>query len=378
MMLAALETHDVKPTVVVRQPPMPPVVSVPFGIETPTTVQTSTDTAQISGQITGGGKIVTLTVDSSAVPVSSDGAFDFQRLVPIGETELLLSAKNEWAQTVEARVMVVRTPYVSAQAAYAPLDPSRLQGLPRPEAIALIIGIDQYQNAPPADFAENDARAFYDYAARGLGVPGDRIKILTGQNARRLDVQKAVQTWLEPLIAKGRSDVFVFFSGHGLASEDSKDLYLLPYDGEVSMLNESSIRRKEFIDAIVKAGAASVTMVLDTCYSGGTRGNGPSLMALTRPVMVTAKEPPVAANVTILAAAANNQLSNALAPAKHGLFSYFVMKGLEGDAAGPDHIITAARLEQYLMEHVPAEAAKLGRNQTPQIIGDGERIIERW
>ena len=171
--------------------------------------------------------------------------------------------------------------------------------------------------------------------------------------------------------------MFVFFSGHGLASDDGRDLFLLPYDGDRAMLADSSLRRKEIIDTIVNAGAASATLFLDTCYSGGTRGKD-TLTTLTRPVMIAAKEQPIPPNVTILAAAANDQLSNALAPTKHGLFSYFLMKGLEGEAAGPDRIITAARLEQYLMDHVPTEAAKLGRTQTPQLMGNDGKVVASW
>ena len=371
MIQSASEAYSIKPPL--THPPAPS----PFSLETAATIETSTDAARITGHITGGGAVTTLTVDGQSVSVSADGSFDFQRLVSIGKTDLLLIAKNEWAQTAEARITVVRTPYASAQTEYAPLNPSRLQGAPHPEAIALIIGIEQYQNAPPADFAEKDARAFYDYAAKSLGVPVDQIKVLSGQNASRLGVQKTLRTWLIPLIAKGRSDVFVYFSGHGLASDDGKDTFLLPYDGDVAMLAESSLRQKDLVDTIRTAGAASVTLMLDTCYSGNARNNA-TLVPSTRPVMIAAKEQPVQPHVTILAAAANNQLSNVLPSVQHGLFSYFLMQGLEGQAAGADHIITAARLERYLMDHVPVEAAKLGHPQTPQLLGDGERELSKF
>ncbi|CAA7627263.1 conserved hypothetical protein [Magnetospirillum sp. SS-4] len=101
-------------------------------------------------------------------------------------------------------------------------------------------------------------------------------------------------------------------------------------------------------------------------------------MASARPILVTAKELAAPPNVTILAAAGNDQLSSSLPAAKHGLFSYFLMKGLEGEAAGPDRTITAAKLEAYLAEKITVEAAKLGRAQTPQLIGDGSRVISSW
>lgn len=134
------------------------------------------------------------------------------------------------------------------------------------------------------------------------------------------------------------------------------------------------IRRKDLIEALTQAGAKSVTLFLDTCYSGGTRGKE-SLIASARPLFIAAKEDAAAANVTIFAAAANNQLSSSLAQVRHGLFSYYLMKGLEGEAAGADRIITASSLQSYLVARVPGEAAKLGRTQTPQLVGDGSRVI---
>jgi len=337
---------------------------------------TSSQAVDLVGKIVGGGRVASFTVDGSTAPVRDDGTFNFQRTVPIGVSEIAISVRDEWNQKAEARIKVVRETATSGQQ-FAELNPTHAKTRERPDAIALIIGIDQYKSIPPAEFAENDAKAFYDYATNALGIPASRIRLLTGNDASRLDIQKALRTWAKPLIRRGKTDVFVFFSGHGLASEDGNDLFLLPYDGDRDLLAESAIRRKELVDAALDAGAASATLFLDTCYSGGTRGKE-TLVASARPLMLVAKDQQVPPNVTILAAAGNDQLSSSLAAVKHGLFSYFLMKGLEGDAAGTDHTITAAKLESYLVDHIPSEAAKLGRTQTPQLVGDGDRVISGW
>lgn len=263
----------------------------------------------------------------------------------------------------------------AAEILYPPLNPNAHHGQPRPQALALIIGIDHYENEPAAEFAENDARSFYDYAVNALGVPKDRVKLLMGSQARRIDILKALSTWGKPLTVRGQTEVFVFFSGHGLAN--GKKLLLLPYDGDVAVLNDSAIRRKDIIDAFVHAGAASTTLFLDTCFSGSTRGKE-SLWASARPIAITVTDEAIPPSVTIFAAAGNDQLSSALAATGHGLFSYYVMKGLEGGAAGGGHSITSANLEAYLTDHIPQEAAKLGRSQSPQMQGDGARVLMAW
>ena len=59
--------------------------------------------------------------------------------------------------------------------------------------------------------------------------------------------------------------------------------------------------------------------------------------------------------------------------AKHGMFSYFVMKGLEGDADNnSDNRITAGELHSYVRENVLQQSSG---TQTPELQGDSDRIL---
>ena len=343
----------------------------------PATLRTSEETVALAGSVNGGGKLMALKVDGSAAPFSADGGFSFRRAVPVGDSAITLAATDEWGRVAQAVIKVTRTISDDQDASVQQLNPFKAHAAQRPQALALIIGIESYQSAPPAEFAESDARAFYDYAVHALGVPPTRIKLLTGQEARRLDIRRALVTWLKPMTVKGQTEVFVFFSGHGLASDDGGDTYLLPYDGDRSLLAESAIRRKDILDVVEEAGASQATVFLDTCFAGQARG-GATLTAQARPVSLIAKTEAVPPNVTILAASGNDQVSNAFAPSHHGLFSYFLMRGLEGEAADGQRRITGDSLEQYVAAHVSTEAAKLGHPQSPQLIGDGGRVISAW
>ena len=55
------------------------------------------------------------------------------------------------------------------------------------------------------------------------------------------------------------------------------------------------------------------------------------------------------------------------------------MKGMEGGAdANKDRKITAGELHAYLGNRVMKQAIRLGREQTPELSGDGERVLVRW
>lgn len=258
------------------------------------------------------------------------------------------------------------------------LDPSRLKGKSKRDAVALVIGVEDYVHLPAAQFAGRDARSFRDFAVNVLGIAPNRVKLLVNAEARQLDIQKSLSTWLKPEIADGATDVYVFFSGHGLASPDGRDLFLFPHDGDQSILDMSAIERRALIETIMAAGARSLTLFLDTCYSGGTRGDE-SLLADARPVMIVSPEDRLPPAATILAAARNNQLSSSYPAARHGLFSYFLMRGLMGEAdLDGDRAITLGELQGFAERHVRREASRRGRDQNPVLSGPADKVIARW
>ena len=174
------------------------------------------------------------------------------------------------------------------------------------------------------------------------------------------------------------ADVYFFFAGHGLASPDGKNLYLLPQNGAPSLLEETAILRSELFDVISDAKPKSATVFLDTCYSGLSRGKE-TLLASARPVFITAKEQSVPEGFTVLSAASSQQISSGLDEVKQGLFSYYLMKGMEGDAdANRDRKITAGELYDYLSKNVQKQAIRLGREQTPQLQGNSNQVLVRW
>lgn len=341
----------------------------------PPLIKTQTDTVAVEGTANGGGgTLVSIRINDRPVSFDSQGAFSFGRAVPMGSSTLSVVATNEWGVSSEAKIVVERSQPAASSISIAKLDPSQIKSPARPNSLALIIGIDEYDTLPNAAHSENDARVFFDYATNVLGVPSDRVRLLTGENARRLDIEKSLVTWLMPQLEVGKSEVFVFFSGHGLASADGETRYLLPFDGDQHLLERSAIRRSDVIRTVVDAGAKSLTLFLDTCYSGGTRGNE-TLLASARPVQVMARASAVPRNVTILSAAAGNQLANSLPEVRHGLFSYHLMRALQDAAAGPHGEVTAGEIIDVLRKRVPRDALRIGRVQEPQLNGNPHFVL---
>ena len=83
--------------------------------------------------------------------------------------------------------------------------------------------------------------------------------------------------------------------------------------------------------------------------------------------------------ITVLSAATGAQISGPLKDKEHGVFTYYVLKGLGGTADGnSDRRVTMTELASYVSKEVKAQAARLGWEQTPNLDGDGSRVLVRF
>ena len=122
----------------------------------------------------------------------------------------------------------------------------------------------------------------------------------------------------------------------------------------------------------------AVTVFLDACYSGQTRDKD-MLLAEARPISIVPVESAVPENFVVFSASSGSEISGSLPEAGHGLFSYFLMKGLEGEAdANNDKKITNGELHSYVRSNVTRQAVRLGREQTPQLQGDENRVLAEF
>ena len=114
-------------------------------------------------------------------------------------------------------------------------------------------------------------------------------------------------------------------------------------------------------------------MFLDTCYSGSSRNE--EVLLAQRGIVIEPIKQSIPSNFTVFSAAGMKQTAKMLDDAKHGLFSYYLMKGMEGDAdTNKDRKITSGELHKYVLANV----SRMQRNQTPELQGDRLRVLVQW
>lgn len=255
------------------------------------------------------------------------------------------------------------------------------RGKTRSKRWGVIFGIETYRNVPPVRFAKRDAETMRDYFTNVLGIPAANLYIKTNEEASLGEFKTIFDPkgWLSKNARDKDSEIFIYFSGHGVPSPDGKQAYLLPFDGNPNYAQNTAYELEQIYQNLGAIQAKSITMFLDSCFSGANRDNE-IILADARPVFLSSAPEPSAPHLAVFSASSGSQISSAWSDMQHGLFSYFLMKGLKGEAdANQDKSITQQELHSYVSDHVNSQARRLGREQVPQLqSADPARGIVQW
>ena len=348
-------------------------------IEIAETITVDSQTYTLKGKVKDKSKLY-LEANGRPLKISKRGNFELEGFVvdPDAGDQIKIVAIDQWKNKSEKTINIkVEFKEIAELRSYEKPNPSKIKVKQDKNKIAIIIGIEKYKILKNIDapYANRDANAFRAYANRALGIPNKNIKVLIDENATRGETLKALTLWLPQIAREKNKDIYVFFAGHGLASDDGKNLYILPQDGDAALLQYTALSRLEIFDLINRVEPKSVTMFFDTCYSGQTRDER-MLVAGLRPIRLVAEEQEVQNNFTIFTASNYDQTSGSIEEAKHGIFSYYLMMGMQGKAdTNQDKKITNGELIAYLKQNVSEEAFINNRQQEPMLSGDPDKVL---
>ena len=85
-------------------------------------------------------------------------------------------------------------------------------------------------------------------------------------------------------------------------------------------------------------------------------------------------------NFSVFSSSQSNKVSGTIKEAEHGIFSYYLMKGLAGDAdLNSDRKITNKELFVYLQDTVSKEAFTQNREQEPILASENlDQILVKY
>jgi uncharacterized caspase-like protein len=230
-----------------------------------------------------------------------------------------------------------------------------------PQSWAVVVGVSEYKSAgiPSLKYADKDAEALANFLRRpeGGGYDSDHMRVLLNKDATLANVREGLINFLNQAIDMDL--VVIYFAGHG-APEPARpqNMYLLTYDSDPASLGTSAFPMWDIQTVLARyISAKRVVVFTDACHSGGisvnfaTRGLGsaePNLVNQYLADLSKTKE-----GIVVFTASAAGEVSQEFPEFSHGVFTYYLLEGLEGKADyNNDYTVTINELMQYVEEQV--------------------------
>ncbi len=233
---------------------------------------------------------------------------------------------------------------------------------------AVVIGVSEYKEVTPLNFAHKDAEVFANYmlSKDGMGLDSSHVKLFVNEKATLQNVGNAISDIILNDLKKGDRVIF-FFAGHGdydaniLKDQALLLLYAAPkqnyfqniFSGDFISTSDLNSR---FVDPLAAKGC-EVILIIDACHangldkplSGGTEGGRITTLALQN----------MTAPVKIYSCKSDQfSLESEQWGGGRGLFSYVLMEGFYGMAdADNNNEINLKEIQRYLEDNIPKLAA---------------------
>jgi predicted Zn-dependent protease len=233
---------------------------------------------------------------------------------------------------------------------------------------ALIVGVSKYKNDktyPSLNFADDDARAFYNFlrSEDGGAIPDENIDTLIDENATQMSIWGSLGT-ISDLINPG-DRLYIFFSGHGDAYR-SDQAFLLPHDAPagkgkgdknhyligIGVINVGSLKVK--LSELMDDKDVEVVLITDACRTGEIPGGDEGKRNAYEAIFEKKY-----GEVQIISCSSDQVSREGKKWGNgRGLFSYYLINGLSGhaDVMPPDGKVTLFELSDYTKRHVQNES----------------------
>ena len=228
---------------------------------------------------------------------------------------------------------------------------------PAISVVAIGISSTLTQQIPSRTHAAHDAETVAKYFQTLGGVPSSNIALLTDRKATSAQIEKTLREWL-PTRSTTDGIVIIYFSGQAMVSPRG-EIMLVPYDGTKT---PTSLYRLSALESVLaRLHPQQAILIFD---------------GKTSPIVDQTKTPPTPrwdldGENTIRLIAVEGLATGIEDDAhRHGLFTYYLLRGLRGEAdTNRDGKVTLGEMSGFVRQKVAwASKSQFGTTQRPQII----------
>jgi hypothetical protein len=240
---------------------------------------------------------------------------------------------------------------------------------------AVVIGISHYAKGGDSEindlrYADRDATSVLDFlkSPAGGGVADQDALLLLNDQATTQSIRHALFTFLTK--PQEQDTVVIYIAGHGAPDPlDPRNLYLLTADSKPDDMGGTAFPMWQLQDVFERVlKAKRVITLADTCHSYGFSGVRAGTGVKRTNNLINQYLQRYASKGQRAVITASDISESSLEDAKwgdgHGVFTYFLLQGLQGKAdLNHDGVVTAGELFAYLKQSVPQAT---GGKQNPR------------
>jgi hypothetical protein len=220
-----------------------------------------------------------------------------------------------------------------------------------PRSYALVIGVSQYPNLDAKlqlKYTERDAEAVYStlISREGGNFRAENVHKLVGAKATLTNIRKELEEWL-PSVTKDDDRVLVYFAGHGFVYNGK--VFLAPSDFQLKNPTGTGYSTEALGAAFGSRIKGKWKVLLtDACHSGAVTSDTDVRTLNSRLLDL---------NRSLFSLTASRDREQSFESPDvgggHGVFTYYVVKGMEGEAdESKDGVVTADELTAYVQRNV--------------------------
>ena len=243
----------------------------------------------------------------------------------------------------------------------------------RESTFALIVANENYRRLSNVPFALNDGEVMRQYFNKTLGLPEKNI--LLAFDASGNDIKYNLDHISDICKTFGNdATLIVYYAGHGVPDNATKDAYLMPVDGYAERSEATGISLDGLFSRLQSLPTQRTILFIDACFGGTDRHD--NMLAEARGVRIKPNANEVIANnFVVFTASQGDQTAHPYEEMNHGLFTYFLLKKLS-ESNGD---VTLGDLVDYVTTQVKRKSVLDGKIQAPTVnVSRGNSGWRNW
>ncbi|MFH7024538.1 MAG: GUN4 domain-containing protein [Heteroscytonema crispum UTEX LB 1556] len=247
----------------------------------------------------------------------------------------------------------------------------------------LLVGVNQYQDEalPSLGYPALDCQGLAEaLLAATEGFPQREILIHHDFAFYQSNLD-TVRSSLRQIVKASKSidTILFYFSGHGMLESNTQQVVLCLKDTQKDNLINTGLKLQELLQLLENCQAQQQLVCLDACHSGGmtllgakgTTQTEPILNPTTQLVEVLRQRAAKRKGFYALLSCDQGQQSWEFPQLGHGVFTYYLIRGLRGEASDSQGVIEADGLYRYVYHQTLAYIDKF--NQQLRLINQQKR-----